>query len=67
MTRNKTKPQTLDVITCTVGDTVDLPGPANFVRLPDGTVVTARSTYTMRHVGEHQVGEQYYDAVKAQD
>lgn len=35
-----------------VGDTIDLPR-AGMVRLPDGTVVTARTHYTARHVGEH--------------
>jgi hypothetical protein len=35
-----------------VGDTVDLPR-AGMVRLPDGTVVTARTHYTARHRGTH--------------
>lgn len=37
------------------GDTYDIGRAASFVRLPDGTVVTARGTYTFRHVGEHAV------------
>lgn len=38
-----------------VGDTIDLEGPSNLVRLPDGSVVTARTTYRFAHVGEHVV------------
>lgn len=38
-----------------LGDTVDLPGPSSYVRTPDGSVVTARQTYTFRHTGEHVV------------
>lgn len=38
-----------------VGDAVDLPGTSSYVRLPDGSVVTARTTYLFRHVGEHTV------------
>ena len=38
-----------------VGDTVDIGRAAAYVRLPDGTVVTCRGTYTARHAGEHVV------------
>lgn len=38
-----------------VGDVVKLPPPSNYVRLPDGTVVTARMTYRLAHEGEHAV------------
>lgn len=35
------------------GDPVDFDGPAAYVRLPDGTVVTARTGYIARHPGKH--------------
>jgi HK97 family phage prohead protease len=41
--------------TAKVGDTVEIGGAASYVRLPDGTVVTCRGTYTPRHTGEHVV------------
>ncbi len=37
-----------------VGDTIEIPNvPSALVRLPDGTVVTARGSYVARHPGEH--------------
>lgn len=39
-----------------VGDAVEIPNvPAAMVRLPDGSVVTCRGTYTARHAGEHAI------------
>lgn len=39
-----------------IGDTVEIPNvPAAMIRLPDGTVVTARGTYTARHAGNHAI------------
>ena len=38
-----------------IGDAVDLKGKAGYVRLPDGSVVTAAGSYEFRHVGDHVV------------
>ncbi|HTW15138.1 MAG TPA: hypothetical protein VMF51_08410 [Nocardioides sp.] len=38
-----------------VGDTIELGRSNGYVRLPDGTVVTARASYVARHAGEHVV------------
>lgn len=38
-----------------VGDVATLPPPSNYVRLPDGTVVTARTTYRFANEGKHVV------------
>lgn len=46
--------------TVKVGEVVDLEAAGNYVRLPDGTVVTARSTYVVRHEGEHVVGARVF-------
>jgi hypothetical protein len=42
--------------TIKLGDSIDLESPANYVRLPDGTVVTARQLYVVRHEGRHVAG-----------
>lgn len=46
--------------TVKVGDVVDLGGAGHYVRLPDGTVVTARSSYVVRHEGEHVAGDRVF-------
>lgn len=56
-TKKKTSPK---AETVKVGDTVDLGGASHYVRLPDGTVVTARSTYVVRHEGEHVAGDRVF-------
>ncbi len=38
-----------------LGDTVDLGATSTIVTLPDGTSVTARSTYRVMHLGKHKV------------
>lgn len=45
-----------------VGDTIVLDKTANLALLPDGTVVTCRSTYTVQHEGRHVIGGVEYDA-----
>ena len=36
-----------------LGETIDLTGTSYLLRLPDGTVVSGRGSYTMRHTGVH--------------
>jgi hypothetical protein len=40
--------------TVRVGDSIAVPAGMWLLVLPDGTPVTVRSTYTVRHVGAHQ-------------
>lgn len=47
-----------------IGDSVKL-GKATMVRLPDGTVVTARGSYRVEQTGEHKViGGASFDGIK---
>ncbi|HSX66668.1 hypothetical protein [Nocardioides sp.] len=39
--------------TVAMAESVEIPGASGLMRLPDGTVVTCRKTYTVRHEGEH--------------
>lgn len=41
--------------TTKVGDTLEFEGPSNYVLLPDGSVVTARTDVTFRAAGEYVV------------
>lgn len=51
----------------TIGESIDLAKPSNYVQLPDGTVVTARQHYTVQHVGHHVAGSIEFDGVKPGD
>lgn len=51
MARATQKPET--ATTAKVGETLTLAGPAGLMRLPDGTVVSVRTHYTVRNTGEH--------------
>ena len=53
--------------TVKVGDRLDLEKPANYVGLPDGSVVTARRYYTVEHEGRHVIDGTEYQAVKPAD
>lgn len=43
------------VVEVKVGDDAILGTPGRFVRLPDGSVVSAGQTYTFQHEGEHVI------------
>lgn len=39
--------------TVAMAESVEIPGASGLMRLPDGTVVTCRTEYVVRHEGEH--------------
>lgn len=47
-----------------IGAQINLGKKAVYLRLPDGTVVTARGAYTVAHVGEHVAGGLTFHGIK---
>jgi hypothetical protein len=47
-----------------VGDQIKLDGPNGLAVLPDGSVVTCRTTYTVQHEGRHVIDGVEYNATK---
>lgn len=47
-----------------VGEQVEIDGPSGLVVLPNGSVVTCRSVYTVQHTGEHRIGDRVFIGIE---